>query len=438
MKKTISIILILMAFLNLLLLPTNSYAILSISEADLYSKGQYDDYLRWEDIGIIFNYVVYKKDGKEYPAYCLNKDLEGATVGNNCSVSVNKLLTDVKVWRTIINGYPYKTYEELGCKSKEEAYIATKQAVYCAIYNRDVSTYNATDERSNRVLKALKQIVKNAENSKEVKASANLTIKQENNKWEVDETNKKYVSKTFSVTGNSSINFYKIEIVQKEIEGILIVGEDNKEKQSFKSNEKFKVLIPIQNMIKQGEITIKASGEVATKPILYGSAKKDGFQDYALTGAIYEDGEGEKTILYNRNETEVIIIKQAEETKEPLEGVEFQLLDENEEIIHTDLITNKNGEIRIQNLLPGKYYLKETSTVNGFNVYNELIPIDLELNKKVTINLNNSKQEIEEEQEKIEEEINVSINSNNSEEKIEEEKLEEEINITIKLPKTGC
>lgn len=436
MKKTISIILIIMVFLNLLLIPINSYAVFSISEADLYSKGQYDDYLRWEDIGIIFNYVVYKSEGKEYPAYCLDKDLEGATVGNNCSVSIKKLLTDVKIWRTIINGYPYKTYQELGCNSKEEAYIATKQAVYCAIYNRNVNTYSSTDARSKRVLKALKQIVENAENSKEVKASSKLTINQENSKWEVDAINKKYVSKTFFVTANSSINSYSVDITKKEVEGILITDEKNNEKQTFESIEKFKILVPIQNMLEKGTITIKTQGEVATKPILYGSATKTGYQDYALTGKIYEDGEGEKTISYNKNETQIIIIKQAEESNEPLKGVSFQLLDENKEIIHTDLITNEEGKIVIENLIPGNYYLKETSTVNGFNIYDELIPIELELNKKVTININNSKEKINEEEEKKEEIVNIKAESNELKEE-EEEIKEEKIDITVKLPKTG-
>ena len=48
------------------------------------------------------------------------------------SVSIQDAISDVKLWRIIINGYPYKTIEELGCNSKEEAFTATKQAI--AIY----------------------------------------------------------------------------------------------------------------------------------------------------------------------------------------------------------------------------------------------------------------------------------------------------------------
>ena len=63
--------------IGIISIPSKSNASFKISKADLYSKGFYKDYLRLENMGIVFNYVVYAKDGQEYPAYCLNKDLDG-------------------------------------------------------------------------------------------------------------------------------------------------------------------------------------------------------------------------------------------------------------------------------------------------------------------------------------------------------------------------
>ncbi len=37
------------------------------------------------------------------------------TDGFSYSVSVNEAITDVNLWRIIINGYPYKSIQELGC-----------------------------------------------------------------------------------------------------------------------------------------------------------------------------------------------------------------------------------------------------------------------------------------------------------------------------------
>ena len=137
--------------------------------------------------------MVYAKDGVEYPAYCLNKDVDGVTKESAYSVSTNELLTNVKVWRAIINGYPYKTPEALGCGTKEEAYIATKQAVYCMLYDRDVNEYKAFDEREERVLNALTNIVTNARNSNEIKQSPNLIINDVTQNWQVDSIEKNYI-----------------------------------------------------------------------------------------------------------------------------------------------------------------------------------------------------------------------------------------------------
>ena len=47
-----------------------------IDEADLYSKGELVCFTYQNNlIGVEF--VVYKKDGVEYPAYCLNRNLPG-------------------------------------------------------------------------------------------------------------------------------------------------------------------------------------------------------------------------------------------------------------------------------------------------------------------------------------------------------------------------
>ncbi|MBO5413838.1 MAG: Cys-Gln thioester bond-forming surface protein [Clostridia bacterium] len=415
MKKIISIILIVLMIIGIVALPNKSEATFTIDKADLYSKGTYSDYLRWGGMGLVFDYVVYQKDGQEYPAYCLNRDLKGANSGFSYSVDVNELLTDVEVWRTIINGYPYKTYQELGCANKEEAFMATKQAVYCALYDRDPNTYIATDEVGVRTRNALIQIVTNARNSTEVKQSADLTIEEATSKWEQDDISSKYVSKKFTVKANSTINTYLAELEGMNVEGAKIVDENNNEKTEFKYGESFKIIIPIKNMTDEGNFNIKVNGKVATKPILYGYSSDPTLQNYALTGDIYEDGSGIKTVYYKKNETKIIILKQDEEGN-TLEGVKFRLLNENKDILYTELTTNKEGKIIIENLTPGTYYLEETSTVNGYAVYEEPIEAKVAYNEVLTITVTNSKETIEVEKPEI---------------------TEKEQEVVVKLPKTG-
>ena len=415
MKKIISIILVLLMIIGIISIPSKSNASFKISKADLYSKGFYKDYLRLGNMGIVFNYVVYAKDGQEYPAYCLNKDLDGVTLDSQYTVSTEELLTNVKVWRTIVNGYPYKTPAQLGCNTEEEAYIATKQAVYCMLYDREPSEYNAVNETGTRVWNALNQIVTNAKNSSEVKASADLTIKDVTSNWEQDILNNKYVSKTFTILANASINAYNVTLDGMNVEGAKIVDEQNNEKNNFKYGENFKIIIPITNMQKEGSFNIKVNGEVATKPVLYGYSADRNKQDYAITGDIYENGSGVKTVYYTENETKIIILKQ-DENKQPLQGVEFRLLNENKEVLYSELKTNEEGKIIVENLNPGTYYIEETKTVNGYAVYEELIEVNLNYNEKFTATITNSKETIDVEKPEI---------------------TEDNKEVVVKLPKTG-
>lgn len=415
MKKIISIILSLLMMIGIVTIPNKTQAVFAINETQLYSIGTSIDYLHLGNIGIVCDFVVYNKDGKEYPAYCLNKDLKGASADFSYSVNVDKLLTDVNVWRTIINGYPYKTYQELGCANKEEAYLATKQAVYCTIYGRNPEQYVANSDIAKRVKNALIQIVTDAKETTEVKGDSDLIIQDITSEWEQDKIDKKYISKLFSVENNSTINTYSVELQEMSIEGCKIVDENNNENNEFQYGTNFKVMIPITNMKDEGSFNIKVNGKVLTKPILYAYSKDPNLQDYALTGENYEEGSGEKTVNYTKNETKIIIQKQDEEENN-LEGVKFRLLDENKQVLHTELITDKEGKIIIENLTPGTYYLEETSTVNGYAIYEEQIEAHLEYNEELTIKVTNVKEEKTVEKPII---------------------TEKEQDVIVKLPKTG-
>lgn len=416
MKKIISIILSLLMIIGIISIPNKSIASFSIDKADLYSKGYYEDHLRLGNMGIVFHYVVYAKDGKEYPAYCLNKNLEGATINSPYSVSTKELLTDVRIWRVIINGYPYKTPAELGCITEAEAYIATKQAVYCILYDREPSAYNAVNDTGTRVLNALNKIVENAKNSNEVKASSDLTIEDITPNWEQDKINNKYVSKTFSVSAKAGFNTYNVTLEGMNIEGAKIVDGQNNEKNNFKKGENFKIIIPITNMKEKGNFNINVAGKVATKPVLYGYSADRTRQDYAITGEIYEDGEGSKTVNYGPNETKIIILKQAKETNEMLEGVKFNLLDKNKNILYSELTTNEKGEIKIENLEPGTYYIEETKPANGYAAYEELVEVNLKYNETLTVKVTNEKEITTVEEPKV---------------------TQNNIEVVAKLPKTG-
>ena len=306
MKKIMSIALLLIIIMTLLITTSRAQ---TISSANLYSKEYSTGLLKWGDINLECDVVVYKKDGVEYPAYCLQRELSGVNSELSYSVTIDKLVTDVMIWRTIINGYPYKTISELGCKTEAEAFMATKQAVYCIIYNRDLDEYTARNEAGERCLNAMKKIVNAAKKSTATKISSNITIICENSKWSIDKINREYISQTFKVTSEAPMNTYKIKLDGDLPEGTKITDTNNKEKAEFKSKEEFKIIIPLKNINSNGNFSINVEGNVNTKPILYGESGKSNLQDYALTAATYEEGKGSKKVYYTKNDTKIIISK---------------------------------------------------------------------------------------------------------------------------------
>lgn len=394
-SKINKILLIATIFALNLLVFINSSQALSINSAYLYSIGDCGQLLKYKGSIVKVSYVQYIHDGVEYPAYCLDKRKPGAET-QSYTVSVDKAINDVGLWRIIINGYPYKTIEELGVQTKEEAFTATKQAVYCYIHGNNPADYQGIGVAGERTLNAMNQILYNAQNSNETKISTTIQINKNNDEWKQDEIDKKYVSKTYSISADGTITSYSITLSKEngeDLGGIKLTNLQNEETNNFQANEKFKILIPIKILTEKGNFNISVETKIKTKPVLYGTAPNSSFQDYALSAATYEDGNGNTTDNYQKNETKIIIIKKDKDTGEKIENVEFELLDENKNIVYTGLKTDAEGKIEIGNVIPGKYYLRETKSVEGYEKYEELIEFELTLNEQITIEVNNTKKD---------------------------------------------
>lgn len=372
-----------------------SYAA-NVNSAHIYEVNDCGKLLTYKGIVVKATYVEYLENGIHYPAYCMDKTKDGAEKGAY-TVSVNGAVKDVNLWRIIINGYPYKSLQELGVETKEEAFTATKQSIYCYIHGNKFEDHKGIGEAGNRTLNAMKKIMDAANNSKESKISSTITINKVSTQWQQDNIERGYASKTYSVTAGAKISNYKVSITKnnsQELGGIKLTDMQNKEKSEFSPNEKFKILIPIKNLTSEGTIGLKVSAEVETKPVLYGTAPDTNKQDYALTAATFEDGIGETKDEYYKNETKIIIIKKDQQSGKFLSGVEFELLDKNKNVVYSDLKTDENGQIIIENLVPGEYYIRETKTIEGYQIYNQLIKAETKMNQELTVTVNNSKEDI--------------------------------------------
>lgn len=370
----------------------NSVQAVDINSANIVSGGDCGNLLIYKGIYIKTYYAYYTRNGINYPAYCLDKTKHGVNNDLEYSVSVQSAISDVKLWRIIINGYPYKTVEQLGCYNKEEAFSATKQAIYCYIHGNDPNGYTGIGEAGNRTVRAIKQILADSEKCTETQISNNISIIKEQEKFDVDSKEKNYVSKIYSIKAGTTISNYKVQLskVKEELpEGIKITDINNNEKTEFSQNEKFKILIPIKNLTKDSNFNIEIQTKINNKAILYGKAPDTSYQDYALTSATYEDATGKTEDKFYKNETKIRIIKQDAETKERLENVEFNILESNKKIIYANLKTNSKGEIEISNLVSGKYYIQEVKTIDGYELNDEVFEFNVNLNEEFTITVDN-------------------------------------------------
>ena len=395
-KKYIKVTFIVLAIIVLNFLNfTNSVIASNLDIANVQAIGDCGSLLKYKGIIVKTTYIAYEDNGKLYPAYCMDKTKPGAEEGSY-TVSIDKAIQDVRLWKIITNGYPYKTIEELGVASKEEAFTATKHAIYSYIHGNQLSDYTPIGEAGQRTLNAMYKIINDANNSKEVQISNQVDIQRLQEYWEQDNVELHYVSKRYKVNANTRIDNYKVQVTDENgqiIDGIKITDENNNTKTEFNANEIFKILIPIKSMTEDKTIQIHIETKIETKPILYGRAPNSNLQDYALTADTYEDGTGNIKDNYSRNETKIIIEKQDKETKQKLQGVEFQLLDENKNVLYTNLQTGSDGRIKIENIIPGTYYIKETRTVSGYEIYEDLIEVNVNLNEEITVVVNNQKEE---------------------------------------------
>lgn len=383
MKKVLKILLIVLLVIvaNIGILVNTVQAVENGEQITIYSKGYFNRVIRNNGIVIKTAHAVYQENGKEYPVYCLNRELHG--VGEYITtydVKDQGKIEDLGLWRVVINGYPYKSIEQLGVTNEEEAYIATKQSIYCYIYNTGTELYSVINEQGERVINAMNNILENARNSNESFDNPNIEIEQ-SEKWNVDEIENKYVSKEYKIKSNKNISKITLNL-ESQPKGTKITNLDE--------DGKFKILIPIENLKESGKFKIKIQTELETKPIFLGEAPSNDLQNYLLTTYSYEDMDKEFEQEYEKNNTKIIIEKVDSDTKEVLKGAKFEILDEKQKSIRV-AETNNEGQVILDGLMPGIYYIKEVQAPNGYSIDSELKKVEIKLNQEISLKIKNNK-----------------------------------------------
>ena len=177
-KRIIAMMLTLATLLGMLAVPASAASTLeeSMAEVDIYAKGEELVYLTMNGQvkGQHYTYYNYTSvqtgETTEIPAYCVDPRLYGVPSvvpeGTAVKYSSDGKNTDPKIMGIIANGYPHMSLDSLGLNSIEEAYYATKTALWCYLLGTwsvsglgiNPSLTGADKTAAERVLKATKDI----------------------------------------------------------------------------------------------------------------------------------------------------------------------------------------------------------------------------------------------------------------------------------------
>ena len=394
MRKVISIImLIIIVLMNL---KNISFGITEISGANIrysHDTGYHLQYWKssinnWSYVKT--SYIEYEHNGKTYPAYCANRDRMGAEVAGNYDVNILDYLEDNRIWRVVINGYPYKSYSEMGVENEDDAFVATKHAIYSILYDIDVrSYYRGGDERGVKIVDAIDRLVNIGRNGTETYKQVNIVVNKAG-EFAEDESDKNYYSQKFIVESPVNMEQYTVNLLNGFTQNTKIVDSSNNIRQTFSSSEEFKIMIPKSELINNVNLSIDIGAKCETYPVFYGNSNNEELQNYILSFDKYGDVSNNLEININVNKSKIKIIKKDKENNTPIKDVKFEVLYENGEKIG-EYKTNEKGEIYVNGLKPGKIILKEIETNDGYILDNSPKEIVVEYNKEYTLEIFNER-----------------------------------------------
>lgn len=371
------------------------FAATEISEAYLQDKGEVEWHLQYWNADknvwsyITTTYVTYSEGGKEYPAYCLNREYPGVGEYDSYTVDIDSLLDDVRIWRTIINGFPYKSASELGVANDLEAFQATKQAVYCVLYGYDPATRyrsaeQGADARGDAIRTAIINMVNIGRNGTQTPYTAGITASKVGNLTK----DGNYYTQEFKINCGITASEYTIASTAGMPSGAIITDTNGIPKTTFSASENFKVKIPTSQIGKDINITFSIRGKAKTYPIFYGKTRIPNTQNYAVTFDPFGDVVGVANLSVKTNTGRIKIVKNDAETNQPISGVTFQLT-KNDGTIIANATTNNNGEATFSGLYQDSYILKEIATNDDYILNETEFSVDVGYNSTTSKTITN-------------------------------------------------
>ena len=403
MKKRI-LSLLLAVLLLVGLLPTSALAASSLEDAmrevSIYARNDDLNWLTMNGSVRTQHYTYYRYtsvlDGSttEVPAYCVDPNLygvpalvpEGTAIHYTCSETVS----DPKVCGIVSNGYPHVDLRTLGVNSVEEAYYATKTALWCYLLRGSWSINKlginpaltgADKEAAQRVLKATQDIYYRGM-LWNVMISPKLTAQPDRaSAYPVTINGERYYQQIFTVTTETWPVGQKaaVTLAGSVPAGARIVDLQDREAATVALTTageigfqgKIKILYPVASVEgKTGSVQLNLSATVVQYAIFYAvCAEKDRYgnvQNYMLdtdpnipiVGSAISNFSAAASPEVSNEQTALRIVKVEEGTNAPLEGAIFKVTNPNGTVLGS-FSSGPDGTVTIPVDIVGHYTVEE-------------------------------------------------------------------------------
>lgn len=371
-KINVLLMLFILIVSNFMPLISNVKALSVGEKVNLVSLGECS-----HDLGVNNGYVVtelvgYYRDGEFYPAYCLNRELHGASGEFTYDLDVDHIMQNSeiynKIWRVMMAGYPYNTPEQMGVSNWENAYQATKMAVYCVTGQRNPGDFFAYTPQGQEIVNCIWKLYNAAQNSNSAYKSPICNMTPEGEIYLEKINGKEYYVQKYTFSGNNEMPSFTVV----PSNGV-IFNMQNQEQTNYDGNGIFKLAIQKDSLKENTQINLKAKATIKTYPILYGATTIPDTQNYCLSTVPFEPTEA--TATFKITIPSVNIKKVDKNTNVALKGAEFNIykdvnennkLDSEDTFVAKSGATNNNGIATMKGLTPGKYIAKEVKAPEGY------------------------------------------------------------------------
>jgi len=401
----------------LLTLPTQLFQVIAVTYGDkvnierhhwgFYSIQFQKDNGSWSYV--TYNRVTYTdENGIERVAYCVEPELPGpGWVGEgieNYDVLLTETLSNVKLWRVYINGYPYKTPEQMGCETADDAYLATKQAAYWVLKNKpldQIKTYfrpgqsvienqnlAETKRRGQKVINAIYDMVNAAYNGTQTPANSDVITISKVGSFAQDSSNSNYYSQTYKPTASVDMSTYTVRSIENFPSGSFVASTNGTAKTTFNSGESFKIMVPKSNITKDLTGTVYLIGKCKTYPVYYAESTVNGYQDHAICCDPYGDITEKATLSIDGTTSTITVNKTDAETGGKISGVTFGLYNSNGTQVASSK-TNSEGIATFSNISQGTYTVKEISVPENYILNSQVFTISVGYQSSASLNVTN-------------------------------------------------